>query len=126
MLQAGEVKTICRKLKIDHKGNKTLLIHRLLKYENTSKSLFTGAKLPKYVLRTTIFLILQECIRLPENIISLYDRVLTLLHPPQDPKETVADFFQILTNVNKGELRYPPWVKKEFFPIFENKLHVIE
>lgn len=126
MLQVDEVKNICQKLKIEHKGNKQISMERLLKYGNSKKSFFLGAKSPNDVLRSMVSLILQPCVCLPENIIQLFDRVLTLLHPSQDPAETTADLFLTLTNVHKGETLYPPVPKQDPFPIFQNRAHLIK
>lgn len=125
MLQVDEVRSLCQKLKIDHRGNKSLLIDRLLKYGNSSKSFFIGAKSPKSILRSKALLIIQPCVCLPENIINLFDRVLTLLHPVQDPSESIADLFLTLTGVHKGEILFPPIEKQESFPIFKNRNHLV-
>lgn len=125
MLQADEVKTLCKMLKIKHLGNKPILIERLLEYGRSSKSFFVGAKTPNSILRSKVLKILQSCICLPQDIIDLFDRVLTLLYPIQDPTENIADLFLTLTNVHKGDVLYPTVVKKEFFPIFKNRSHLI-
>ncbi|XP_058794807.1 fanconi-associated nuclease 1-like isoform X2 [Phymastichus coffea] len=125
MLLLDEVRSICQKLKIDHHGNKPILIERLSKYGSTSKSYFFGAKSPKSILRSATLQILQPCICLPQDIIDLFNRVLTLLHPVQDPAESFADLFLTLTNVHKGELLYPLVPKEQFFPIFKNRSHLI-
>ncbi|XP_031779322.1 fanconi-associated nuclease 1 isoform X1 [Nasonia vitripennis] len=125
MLQVDEVRSICQKLKIDHRGNKPLLMERLLKYGNSSKSFFIGAKSPKSVLRSKALIILQPCVCLPEKIINLFDRIFTLLYPVQDPSESIADLFLTLTSVHKGEILFPPIEKQESFPIFQNRAHLI-
>ncbi|KAJ8679397.1 hypothetical protein QAD02_015184 [Eretmocerus hayati] len=126
MLQREELKSICQKLKVDHQGKMPVLIERLMKYGNSSKTFFFGAKTPKAVLRSMVLLVLEPCICLPENIINLFDRVLTLLYPVQDPTESIADFFLTLTNIHKNELMYPPTPMGDPFPIFRNRSHLIE
>ena len=125
MLLSEEVRSICQKLKIDHKGTKSVLINRLLKYGSGKKSFFLGAKSPESVLRSMAMLILQSCVCLPTSIIDLFDRVFTLFHPIQDPAESFADLFFTLANVEKGDLLYPPTVAAEPFPIFSNREHLI-
>lgn len=78
MLQVDEVRNICQRLKLDQRGNKSVLTTRLLNYGNSSKSFFfLGAKSPKAVLWSMALLTLQPCTCLPEDIINLFDRVIT-------------------------------------------------
>ncbi|KAL7295466.1 hypothetical protein TKK_0011118 [Trichogramma kaykai] len=121
MLQADEVKTICQKFKINNKGTKPVLIGRLLKYGNSAKSLFVGAKSPKTVLRSTVQITLKLCVCMETNVTEIFNRILLLFHPTQDPKESIADLFLLLTNVHKGEVLYPIRPKGEQFPIFKNQ-----
>ncbi|XP_023246169.1 fanconi-associated nuclease 1 isoform X2 [Copidosoma floridanum] len=125
MLQADEVKHMCQKLKIDHRGNKAVLINRLEKYGNSAKSFFLGAKTPKSILRSEVLSVLQLCVTLPQEIFNLFDRVMTLLHPMQDPTESIADLFLMLTTVHKGEILYPYVPKKDPYPVFQNRSHLI-
>lgn len=126
MLQIDEVRETCKKLKIDHRGNKTDLMNRLLKYGNTKKSFFTGAKSANVVLRSMVRSVLGPCVSMSENSIEVFDRILTLFYPTQDPSESISDLFFTITSVNQGEVLYPPIKDNKFFPVFKNRSHLIE
>jgi hypothetical protein len=126
MLKLEEIKSICKTLKIIHRQNKTTLINKLLKYGNTSKSFFVGARSPESVLRSLILSFLQTCVYLPEEIINLFNRLFTLFYPIQDPTESISDLFFLLTNIQTGVFLYPPILNQETLPIFKNRTHLIE
>ncbi|XP_011495150.1 PREDICTED: fanconi-associated nuclease 1-like [Ceratosolen solmsi marchali] len=126
MLQLQEIRSICKTLKINHLESKRVLIERLLKYGTTSKSLFIGSKSPKSVLRSMALFFLQTCIYLPKDIINLFNRLLTLFCPVQDPSENISDLFIMLTKIEEGLLLYPFILHKEAFPVFKNRIHLID
>lgn len=126
MLQIDEIRETCKKLKLDHRGNKTDLTGRLLKYGSTKKSFFTGAKSASVVLRTMASSVIGPCVCLTENLIEMFDRILTLFYPTQDPSENISDLFFTISSVNQGEILFPPIKDNKFFPVFKNRSHLIE
>lgn len=126
MLQIDEIRDTCKKLKIDHRGNKSDLTGRLLKYGNTKKSFFTGAKSANVVLRSTVCSLLGPCVTLSESSIEIFDRILTLFFPTQDPSENISDLFFMISGVYQGEILYPPIENNKFFPVFRSRSHLIE
>ena len=124
ILQLDDIRKLCQKLKVDHRGSKTMMIEKLLQLNNKQKAWFVGAKSPSSVLKSSIIEALGYCVRLSDNTISVFERIFTLLIPCQDPTETIADLFLMLTRVKNGEILFPT-TPKERFPIFRNREHLL-
>lgn len=120
MLKVDEIRALCLKLKIDHRGSKTSMMEKLLLLKNKRKSWFVGAKCPSLMLRSSIVEALGKCVKLSNEAISVFDRIFVLLYPCQDPSESVSDLFLFLTRVKSGEIMFPT-TPKERFPIFKSR-----
>ena len=87
--------------------------------------MFLGAKTPDIILRETITKVVKNCVCLKPDVIEIYDRIFMLLNPVQDPEETLSEFLFRLSNVQRGEISYPNF-KLKFFPIFQDRLHLMK
>lgn len=123
LLSLEETRTICKAVKVNHKGAKAILTAELLKLSNRKKSLFPGMKSPGSALIEKITATLGQCVHVTEETFDFLSRVIILLMPNQDPRENMPDAFRILAEVKYGERMYPP-APKERFPIFRNREHL--
>ncbi|KAK9307123.1 hypothetical protein QLX08_002448 [Tetragonisca angustula] len=123
LLQVNEIQQLCKRMNIDSKGNKESNIQKLLVLLN-KKPLFPGMKSPKNSLYNFILDTLDFCVRITDKTWNIIDRIITLLMPNQDPKNSLADTFHILYDVYLGNRIYPKNLKENYFPIFSSGLHL--
>ncbi|CAD1470795.1 unnamed protein product, partial [Heterotrigona itama] len=123
LLQVNEIQQLCKKMNIDSKGNKKRNIQKLLELSN-KKSLFPGMKSPKIILYDLILDTLDFCVCITNETWNIIYKIITLLMPNQDPKNSLADTFYILCNVYLGNIIYPKNLKENYFPIFSSIVHL--
>ncbi|KAK2577223.1 hypothetical protein KPH14_003369 [Odynerus spinipes] len=125
MLQIDEVRTICQILKLKvNKNNKEKLVQTLFKIA-TEKPLFPGMKSPGDKLRSLILNKLGYCISLTKKTVDIFNKILTLLIPNQDPQETIQDTYHMLLQVELGKIIFPKFSNKRY-PIFSSKRQLNE
>lgn len=124
LLQIDEIRKLCQKLKVDHRGSKETMMKNLLQLNSKQKTWFVGAKSPSSVLKTSIAEALGSCVSLSDEAIYVFERIFVLLIPCQDPTESVSDLFLMLTRVKNGEILFPT-APKERFPLFRNREHLL-
>ncbi|KYN02574.1 PREDICTED: fanconi-associated nuclease 1-like [Cyphomyrmex costatus] len=122
LLQADELRRICRESKIKVSGKK-LSIQSILTFCKT-KPLFPGMVTPETKLRASVNKLLGNCILLNDKVKELVDRIITLLIPNRDPTETLVDVFRMLWSVEAGDTKFPD-VAKSDLPIFVSKKHLL-
>lgn len=120
MLKVDEIRALCVKMKVDHRGSKATMMEKLLLLKNKRKSWFVGAKCPSLMLRSMINDALGACTKLSKKAVCIFDRILVLLYPCQDPAESISDLFFLLTKIKIGEVLYPT-TPRERYPIFKNR-----
>ena len=125
LLRVEEIRSLSRSMKINHTGPKPTLIAHLLKRLNQRNSLFVGMKSPSAALMDKLKITLGTCIRLSPEVANILDRVFILLMPNQSPDENIVEALRLLVLVHLDEKIFPP-TPKDRFPIFRNRLHLIE
>lgn len=123
MLLADEIHDICKQSRIPRQSNKELAVQKLLK-NSFIKPLFPGTESPATVLRRSALTSLDYCVYMPETVISLVDRIVTLFIPSEDVSSKLSDMFLKLTLVKEGNLRYPE-IPVQHYPVFESREHLV-
>lgn len=122
LLQVTEIQQLCKKMKIDPKGNKTSNIQKLLKLSN-KKSLFPGMKTPGSILYDSILDIIDFCVCINFKTWNIIDKIIILLMPNQDPANSLADTFHMLCDIYLRKIIFPT-NSGHYLPIFSSKLHL--
>lgn len=124
ILQLDEIKTVCQAMNVNRRGLKPKLIADLVKLSAKKHSLFPGMKTPSSALQDKVSSMLGTCIRVPQTVEDLLNRIFILLIPHQDPEETMVEALNMLVLVHIGKKIFPPTPKKRF-PIFRNRQHLV-
>ncbi|KAL2740672.1 fanconi-associated nuclease 1-like isoform X1 [Vespula squamosa] len=122
MLQADEIRTICKDFKLTY-NNKEKSIKKLLEIA-AKKPLFPGMKSSGDRLKSLISNKLGYCIRLNQKAKDIFDKVLTLLIPNQEPQETLSDTYNKLMQIDLKKMFFPKFSDKRY-PLFSNKNQLI-
>lgn len=122
MLQADEIRTICKDFKLNY-NNKERSIKKLLEIA-AKKPLFPGMKTSGDKLKSVISNKLGYCICLSQKTKNIFDKILTLLIPNQDPEETISDTYNKLMQIDLKKMCFPKFSDKRY-PIFSNKNQLI-
>lgn len=123
LLQVTEIQQLCKKMKINPKGNKKSNIQKLLQLSN-KKSLFPGMKTPGSILYDSILDIIDFCVRINFKTWNIIDKIIILLMPNQDPANSLADTFHMLCDIYLGKIIFPK-NSGHYFPIFSSRLHLM-
>ncbi|XP_076763622.1 fanconi-associated nuclease 1 [Xylocopa sonorina] len=123
LLQVDEVRQLCQKMHIDRKGSKEDNIQKLLVLAKT-KPLFPGMKDPSSTLYDAIFNMLEYCVRITARTWTVLNKIITLLLPNVDPKNSFARTFDMLCDIYLGKITYPK-ISGYNFPVFSNSLHLV-
>lgn len=122
LLQVNEIQQLCKNMKINPKGNKKSNIQKLLKL-SSNKPLFPGIKSPSNFLYASILDILDYCVCITTKTWDIIDRIITLLIPNQNPRDSTSDIFYFLCDVYLGKTIFPNNTGY-YFPVFSCKLHL--
>ncbi|KAI4490905.1 hypothetical protein M0802_010579 [Mischocyttarus mexicanus] len=122
LLQADEIRAICKDFKIKN-NNKEKSIEKLLEIA-AKKPLFPGMKTSGDKLKLVVSNKLGYCIHLSQKVIDIFDKILTLFIPNQDPEETISETFNMLLNIDLGKICFPTYSDKRY-PLFSDKNHLI-
>ncbi|KZC05801.1 Fanconi-associated nuclease 1 [Dufourea novaeangliae] len=123
LLQVDELRRLCQCMKIDVKGKKEASIKKLLMLSK-NKSLFPGMRSPSTALYSSLFSILDYCVRVKEETWNIIDTIMTLLLPYQSGIMTMSDIFYMLGDVYLEKIIFPD-VPNNRFPIFSSKIHLM-
>ncbi|XP_060828219.1 fanconi-associated nuclease 1-like [Bombus pascuorum] len=122
LLQVTEIQQLCKKMKINPKGNKKSNIQKLLQLSN-KKPLFPGMKTPGSILYDSILEIIDFCVCINFKTWNIIEKIIILLMPNQDPANSLADTFHMLCDIYLGKIIFPK-NSGHYFPIFSSELHL--
>lgn len=125
LLSADEVHKLCQELKINATGKKGNYVEEIMRFCRQTKSLFPGMPSPAAKVRASVIRRLGDCVLLSATVKQLVDRIITLLIPDRDPKETLSDTFYTILRVETNELKFPE-IEISDFPLFSSKKHLLE
>lgn len=125
LLQVHEIRKLCQELKICNNGTKQCYIQSILKFCNTTRSLFPGIASPATKVHSAINKILGYCVLLNSRVKQIFDKIIMLFIPNRDPEETVADMFFMLLQVQTNKIMFPVTSIKHF-PIFASKVQLLK
>lgn len=123
LLQAEELRQLCKNMKINNKGKKEMNIEELTKLSK-KKPLFSGMKSPSTVLYNCIYDILDYCVHITDRTWNTIDIIMTLLLPEEDPQSSMSDIFLKLCDVYLGNIEFPKIIENPF-PIFSSRWHLL-
>lgn len=124
LLQSPEIKQLSQVMLKNGKSNKKDSITSLMKLANNRKSIF-GGKSPADKLRQQVLQLVDTCVYIPDDVLSIFDRIFTLFLPCDYPINMgIQDIFFMMLEVEQQKYKYY-YLPTERYPVFRNRDHLV-